>query len=192
MTSYVGMVSRRLDKRAKKSSTLQLARAEAKTIDQSYRGGKVPAGRDLRLHVSGDSKTIKGTKLLASAIKRWKKRGGNVAYSYTHAWRTVPRNEWKDISVLASVDSIKQVSAARKQGYAPALVVSEHISEKAYKVKGSKTTFIPCPSQTKDVPCVKCRLCFNADRLYKDNMGIAFAAHGIHKNEIKRRLTVIQ
>jgi hypothetical protein len=190
--SFVGITTHRLDEEAAGFSPLQAARAEAKAIDNSYKGGYVPERRDLRLHVAGDSRTIQGTRLINKAVGNWKARGGGDVWSYTHAWQHVTRQEWNNVSILASVSSVGEVLAAREKGYAPAIVVGEHISEKAYKLEGSDTKWIPCPAQTREVGCSDCRLCFNADRLYKDNMGIAFAAHGIQKGSIKKRLQVIQ
>lgn len=190
--SFVGITSRRLDKEAVNLSPLQVARAEAACIDNSYSGGKIPKGTILRLHVSGDSRTIKGSRLIDKAIGRWMKRGGNIAYSYTHAWRSVPRSTWKFAAVLASVDSIDDVEAAREKGYAPAIVIAEHHGDKAHLIEGSDTKWIPCPNQTRDVTCEKCKLCFNPDRLFHSNMGIAFAAHGVKRDELKRHLTVVK
>jgi hypothetical protein len=189
--SYVGMTVRKLNKKARQHSPLKLARAEAQTINASYRGGPVPQDRALRIHVSGDSRTKKGTRLISKAVSKWKARGGGDVWSYTHAHSHVPRKEWGSVSILASVDSIEQVEGARKQGYAPAIVVDHHPSEKAYKLTGSDTTFIPCPQQTRNVPCVDCRLCMKADWLYETNRGIAFAAHGVKRNEVKRHLKVV-
>ena len=190
--SFVGMVNQKMDRRAKGSSPLDVARAEAQAIDAAYNGGTVPAGRDLRLHVSGDSRTIKGTRLINNAIGRWKERGGGDCWSYTHAWQHVPRSEWNNVSILASVSSTDEVPQARKQGYAPSIVVGEHLSEKVYTLSGSDVKWIPCPAQTRNIPCVNCRLCFNADRLFQENMGIAFAAHSVFKESIKRRLAILQ
>src|SRR5580704_7162132 len=92
--SFVGMVNWRMQQRAKGSSPLQVARREAQAIDQSYNGKKVPNGRPMRLHVSGDSRTVKGTRLINAAVGRWKQRGGGDCWSYTHAWQRVPRKEW--------------------------------------------------------------------------------------------------
>jgi hypothetical protein len=191
-TSYVGMVNQRLNRLARQHSPLKVARAEAKVIDNAYGGGKVPAGRALRVHVSGDSKTIKGTRSINAAIGRWKTRGGGDVWSYTHSFRHVPRKEWSNVSILASIESTSQVEEVRKMGYAPALVVAEHLSEKSYKLVGADTTFIPCPQQTRGIPCVDCRLCMRANWLYETNRGIAFAAHGVNKNIIKKHLKVIQ
>lgn len=189
---YVGIVVGRLEKEMKSFSPLQAARAEAMAIDTSYNSNSVPIGRDLRLHVSGDSRTITGTRIINKAIGRWKQRGGGDSWSYTHSWRHVSRSEWSNVSILASIESVKDVKEVRRQGYAPALVVDNHPSNKVYYIKGSDVKWIPCPAQTKSIPCVECRLCFNADRLFRDNMGITFAAHGAKKSSIKRHLTVIK
>ena len=191
-SSYVGLIVGRLNRRARQHSPLEVARAEARCIDEAYHGGEVPAGRDLRIHISGDSRSVKGTRAINAAVGRWKKRGGNVAWSYTHSFKKISSKEWNNVSILASIESPEQVKEARKMGYAPALVVAEHPSEKAYKLPGSNTKWIPCVQQTRGVPCVKCRLCFDADRLYEQNMGIAFAAHGSRKNVVKRHLPVLQ
>lgn len=189
---YVGITSHRLDHEADGQSALDTARAEARAIDKAYDGGQVPQGRALRLHVAGDSRTLAGTRLINNAIGRWSRRGGGDAWSYTHAWRQVPRDAWSHVSVLASVSDAKEVRQARKQGYAPAIVVPQHPSDKAYLLDGDDTKWIPCPNQTRGVGCTDCRLCFNADRLFEGGFGIAFAAHGVMKDQMKRHLTVLK
>lgn len=190
--SYVGMTNHRLDEEAAGFSPLQAARAEAKAIDNSYKGGHIPQARALRIHVAGDSRTIAGTRLVNGAVKRWRERGGGDVWSYTHAWKNVPRKEWNQVSILASVTTVDEVVAAREKGYAPAIVVGEHVSEKAYQLEGSDTKWIPCPAQTRGVGCTDCRLCFNADRLHDGNYGIAFAVHGVKKDSLKKHLTVVK
>lgn len=191
--SFVGMTNNRLNKEAKKLSALDVARAEAFAIDSSYNGKSIPIGKYLRIHTSGDSKTIAGTKLINNAIKRWKKRGGNLVWSYTHSWSNVKRSHWSNVSVLASITNVSEVKLAKKQGYAPAIVVPNHKTDKAYYLKGSKVKWIPCPAQTKNnVTCESCKLCMKADWLFKTNRGIAFEAHGINKNTVKKHLTVIR
>ncbi len=188
---YVGITSHRLDDEAKGNSPLDTARAEAKAIDESYKGGPVPTGRDLRLHVAGDSRTLAGTRMINKAVKRWKQRGGGAVWSYTHAWKHVPREEWSHVSILASVSNVQEVPEARAQGYAPAIVVPQFDGDKAFQLDGCDTKFIPCPAQTRHVGCTDCRLCFNADRLHAGNFGIAFAVHGAKKEPLKRHLKVI-
>jgi hypothetical protein len=183
----------RLDREVDGISALQLARNEAQAIDQSYNGGPVPTGRNMRLHVAGDCRTIAGAKLINSSVSRWQRRGGGSVWSYTHCWDHVTKDVWSNVSMLASVDSVEEVTFAMQNGYAPAIVVSEHPSERTYVLPGSDTKWIPCPAQTKEgMGCVDCRLCFNANRLYNSNMGISFSAHGVKKNAIKRRLNVLK
>jgi len=188
----VGIHTVRLDAEAKGFTALQAARSEAKSIDDSYKGGAVPAGRAMRLHVAGDSRTLAGTRLINNAVGRWQKRGGRDCWSYTHAWKNVPREEWNNVSMLASVSNVTEAKEAMEQGYAPAIVVPEHPSDKAYKLGNSDIKWIPCPAQTREVGCSDCRLCFNADRLQENGFGIAFAAHGVKKSALKRHLTVVQ
>jgi len=192
-TAYVGIQVARLDKEASNLSALELAKMEAMAIDAAYGGGKVPAGRDLRIHVSGDSRTIAGSRLINSAVGRWKARGGNDAWSYSHSWKNVSRSNWKNVSILASIDKVEDAELAKAQGYAPAIVVSEFKNDKTFTLPGSDVKWIPCPAQTKDnVACTDCRLCMRSSYLENSNHGIAFAAHGIRKNVIKKRLNVIQ
>jgi hypothetical protein len=188
----LGIHLHRLDKEAEALSVLQVARAEAKAIDNSYNGGPVPSGRCLRLHVTGDSRTIAGTRIINNALGRWKQRGGGVVWSYTHCWDHVTRDQWSNVEMLASVDSVDEVEYARQNGYAPSLVVAEHPSDRAYLLPGSNTKWIPCPAQTRHIGCSDCRLCFNVDRLFNSNIGITFSAHGVKKNMIKRRLEVVR
>lgn len=190
--SFVGMTVSRLNTEAVGLSALAIARAEAAAIDSAYDGGQIPNNRDMRLHVSGDSRTIAGSKLINSAVARWKKRGGGDCWSYTHAWKNVARHNWNNVSILASVANVSEAVEARKQGYAPAIVVSQHESSKRFMLDGSDVKWIPCPAQTSGIGCTDCRLCFNADRIYNDNFGIAFAAHGVKKNELKRHLNVLK
>jgi len=192
--SYVGIVNARLTKEAESLTALQVARQEAKAIDESYLLGEVPENRFLRLHVSGDTKTIKGSKLINSASGRFKKKGGAGVYSYTHSWKNVPAKTWTNVSMLASVDSVKEANQARKLGYAPAIIVPEHTTDKAFTLKGSSIKWIPCPAQTKSetVTCLSCKLCMKADYLHSSKHGIAFAAHGTGAAKIKTRLKILQ
>ncbi len=191
----VGIHVSRLDKNAEanNSTPMDAALQEANLIKNSFKGKSIPYGKHLRLHVSGDTTTKEGAKVLSEAIDGYKKRGGGLVWSYTHAHRTVPRSAWtKNISILGSVDSIEEVKKVRRKGYAPAIVVTHFDSHKAFSIKGCKTKFIPCPAQTKEnVTCVDCKLCMRADDLYERNYGIAFAAHSIFKNKIVKRLKII-
>jgi hypothetical protein len=189
MGGKVAMVVRRLD--AKGMTALEAARAEAAAIDAAWGGKSVP-NVALRVHVSGDAATEEAAREIAAAVRRRSRRGGGSAWTYTHAWMHVPRSAWDGVSVLASVDSLADVDAARAQGYAPALVVAEHPADgRAYRDEAGRT-WIPCPEQTRGTPCTECRLCWSADALFARNAGIAFAAHGQRVTAMRRRLAVVQ
>lgn len=193
-SSHVGMIVRRLDAGAQGMSADDVATIEALAIDGAFSAGPVPQdgarglGRPLRLHVSGDARTPRAAATLAAAARRWVARSGGPVWSYTHAWRRVARRNWRGVSVLASVESTSDGSAALARGYAPAAVVASHPQDgKAFARHG--VTWIPCPSQTRGIGCTDCRLCFDADALVARRSGISFAAHGA---STKRVLSVIQ
>jgi len=186
--AMLGNVGVHVNKLEKNKSSIFYAKEEAKAIDESYYSGKVP-GAFLRIHISGDCRTKTAAKIVNAAVGRWKKRGGNKAWSYTHAWAHVPRKTWSNVSILASVESASQAKEAFQKGYVPAIVVAEFESDKAFYREGIK--FIPCPAQTKsNVNCSSCKLCFDDSKLMERKTGIAFAAHGVRKNKVK--LKVIQ
>jgi hypothetical protein len=183
-TGNVGIHVRRMDKNSSaqhRRNARIAANAEAKLLHEAI--AKNQHTLPLRLHVSGDCRTPTAAKIVSGAASRWK----NKVWTYTHAWKRVPRSAWGKVSVLASVDCPADIEKAVARGYAPAIVVPKHTSPRATKMYGVK--FIPCPAQTKEaVNCVSCGLCLNADRLHRDGFGISFAAHGVAKN----KLTVIK
>lgn len=184
---FVGIQNARLTRQRRSYTPTEIAKQEAKLIESSFKGKAVP-GVVLRLHVSGDVTTRTGVKLLAKASDNYRKRGGGKVWTYSHAWKKIPRKNWGDISAMASCDTLDEAKEAMKAGYAPAMVVPSFESSKAYMIGGIK--FIPCPNQTTDVTCEKCKLCMRSELLNSKNSGILFAAHGARKNKIK--LNVVQ
>jgi hypothetical protein len=182
----------RLDRAAENKTPEQVARAEAKAINFSYDGGAVPNGRQLRLHVSGDCRTNRAAKIVSKSIDGWYERGGGDVWTYTHSWRKVSRESWGKVSVLASMENPADAKDAIARGYAPAVIVAEHKSDKAGLLPGSDVEWIPCPSQTRGVACSDCGLCQDSAKLLAGNKGIAFAAHGVQENKVKRYLEVLK
>lgn len=175
--------ARQLDAAAEGLTADQVIAEEARLVDGAFHGRRIPqdgarGGRDLRLHVGGDVGSALGARLLAGAAGRWRERGGGAVWSFTHAWREVPREAWGPISVLASVERPADIEAARAAGYAAAIVVDRFPSDKAFSVPGSSTKIVPCPAETRGTTCVECRLCLDADKLARKNVTIAFEAHG--------------
>ncbi len=144
-----------------------------------------PAGHPLRIHVSGDATTEFRAIQMARGAAAWP----GPVWSYTHAWREVSRKSWGIVSVLASCESTADVAEALNAGYAPALVVSHH-PENGRSVRDENgIKLIPCPSQTRDVSCADCRLCWNDEMLIAQRACITFSVHGVAK---KRALNVLQ
>jgi hypothetical protein len=180
---FTRFTARKLDEAARGLTVDQVIAEEARLINAAFNGGRVPqdgarGGRDLRLHVGGDVGSAVGARLLAGAAERWRDRSGGVIWSFTHAWREVPREAWGSISVLASVEQPEDIQVARAAGYAAAIVVDEFSSDKPFFLPGSNTKIVPCPAETRGTTCVECRLCLDDDKLSERHVGIAFEAHG--------------
>jgi hypothetical protein len=162
-----------------------LARREAAAI------AALTGDRPLRLHVVGDARTPLAARILAEAAESYRKRGSRPVWTYTHAWRVVPRSCWGTaVSVLASCESTEQVARARGRGYAAALVVPSYQRESAYDLDGVRV--VPCPWQTRGVTCRDCRLCFDDQALLRRGHAIAFAAHGAGAATVRLALRLIQ
>lgn len=175
--------------RDQKASRLRIAKAEARAIDGLLTSGKVK-NRPLRIHVGGDAPTPEAAALIAGAARRYSERVEAPAYTYTHAWRDVPRDAWQGVSVLASVESVADAKLALARGYAPAIIVDHFDGDKASAVDGIR--LIPCPAQTRDdVSCADCRLCMHADRLVATNSAVAFAAHGTQARKTREILRAV-
>lgn len=171
---HLGRVNRTLEAASAGATPLEVARAEARAIDGL--SGRAP----LRLHVGGDARTEAAARVVSAAAERYSDRGGQPAFTYTHAWKRVPRDAWGTVSVLASVESLaeaRDARDARAAGYAPALTVDRHPADgKAWR--DGELRVVPCPEQTRGVACADCRLCFDASALRLRGAVIAFAMHG--------------
>ena len=177
---YTGMINSKLQ--FYRATPREVARQEAAAID-----GLKARGQALRIHTGGDCRTNDAAKYVSAAAIRFRKRGGGSVWTYTHAWRDVRRESWRDVSVLASVDTIADVPEARRRGYASAIISPFPTDRKAWRVDG--LTIIPCPAQVKDtVTCTDCRLCWSDQKLIERNAVIAFEPHGSGAKRIEKRL----
>jgi hypothetical protein len=181
-----------LDEAARDFTPDEVVAEEARRICRAFHGWRIPQdggrhgqdGRDLRLHDSGDVTTAEQASLLAATADDWIRRGGGVPWTYTHAWRQIPRKSFGKISVLASVETPEDIERARSLGYASAIVVDKFPSKRAFRLPGSSATIIPCPAEKSGRTCVQCRLCLDADGLLRRNEAIAFQAHGPDKKRV--------
>lgn len=120
-----GMVVRRLDKEAQaaKLDSGDISYLEARAIANMFQrvpqDGPRGGGRPLRLHIAGDCTTSMGAHLLDLGVAEFQAKGGGAAFTYTAAWRTVPREAWGRISVLASVQNGDEALQAQALGCRP-------------------------------------------------------------------------
>lgn len=183
-------VTRRLNEAAEGATALDAALAEAEAIDRM----DVAPGRPMRLHTVGDCATDEAARIVAAASARYRSRGGGPVWTYTHAWRTVDRASWGDVSVLASCETIEDIRAARERGYATAIVVDEFPGRERYYLMpgepGRSEAVIPCPAQTSHRTCSDCRLCMNDDARLQQHHTIGFAIHGIPATKRAARMAL--
>jgi len=173
MSGPVGWHMRRLAEiqRTRKESHIATAKGEARMIRALRRVTPI------RLHTAGDCKSPEAATIVSKASEEFMQRTGQPVYTYTHAWRNVPRASWGEVSVLASAESMDDVKKAFTKGYAVALAVNAHESPKSQLVDGFK--LLPCPAQTGRVEnCKKCKLCMKDKFLRKARVVITLAAHG--------------
>ena len=186
-SGLVGMHTKRLNQSsdARDMSVDELAMHEA--IALAGLSGKLP----VRLHVMGDATTNTAAKLLSDAAQYHTNKYSQPVWTYTHAWREVERRSWQQVSILASCESTQDAREAMSRGYAAAVVVDHHESDKAYELDGIK--LVPCPQQTgRAATCVECGLCMRAPQLLKMGSVIAFEAHGQQAGKAKQALVQIQ
>jgi hypothetical protein len=171
--------------RSRITDPVTIAREEAKAI------GTLSGTRPLRLHVVGDCTSDESARILARAVKAYKRRGNQPAWTYTHAWRDISRCSFGSISALASCESTEQVKTASAKGYAAVLVVDRFESEKAYTT-ADDIKIVPCPQQTgRTENCATCKLCWDDARLREMRVTVGFAAHGAQASAVRRQLVQI-
>ena len=153
------------------NSKLSIAKQEAKAIDTL--SGRWP----LRIHTIGDCSTPAAAKTIAAAAERFMAKHNEAAYTYTHAWRTVPRSAWGKVSVLASCETVAEVRTAQKMGYSATLVLPNFAKPVTHNVCGLRVT--PCLKQTgASRSCLDCGLCMKEATLKKAGITIGFKVHG--------------
>jgi hypothetical protein len=155
------------------ASPEDIARAEADKIREL--SGRYP----LRLHVIGDSKTDEAARIVADASAEYTSWRGAPVWTYTHAWRTVDRASWGNVSVLASCETEQDVRDATARGYATALVWDPDVPLPS-SVGGTNT--LQCLQQSGRAPdCARCGngkpICAR-DTSLRGRATIVFMAHG--------------
>jgi hypothetical protein len=170
----------RITRQAQGQSLIKIAKHEARGISQL--SGRLP----LRLHVTGDCTTAQCAREISRACWEYTIKHGCPVWSYTHAWRKIPKNAWGKIHVFASCESILDVEKAHSRAYPTALILPE-LPSKCVDL-GRGLTGIPCTEQQKGVPCVSCRLCFQSTKLRQRGQVVLFRAHGSGAKKVKEVL----
>lgn len=182
----------RLDRASRGMDGLEVSLAEADALSKIWPRG-VPqdghrGGRDIRLHVGGDTSCTRGARALADAVQTLKDRGLGAAWTYTHRWRTIPRESWGPIRIFASVERSVDAIEAMRRGYSPALTRAEVFGSGTWKV-APDLAITPCPYEAhpSKPTCSKCRLCLDG-ALDRVGHGVAFFAHGRETDLVRIRL----
>jgi hypothetical protein len=161
----------------------EIARIEARAIDA------LPADRKLRVHVVGDCRTSAASAIVGAAMVRYEARGGFPAWTYTHAWATVPRSAWNGARVFASVHTHADVTVARANGYTGLAIAgtARHPGRKVYRVLDVDA--VPCPAQQFDdgrgrVQCETCTICQEPDKMADRGLAVVFQPDQLKKGTI--------
>lgn len=177
-----GICTARLNKAGAGATPETVAQDEAAAI----RGlsGRLP----LRLHVVGDCATEAAARIVAEAAADHTAKAGQIVWTYTHAWRTVPRAAWGAVSVLASCETAADVAEAHARGYAAAIVTPATGQAKAWRTPQGDT-MVPCPQQTgRAADCAACRLCWRDGANLAARRVVVFEAHGSGRRKAEAAL----
>jgi len=139
----------------------------------------------LRLHIVGDCKTAKAAQIVSKAADEYQERSDQKVWTYTHAWKDVPREKWGNVSVLASCETIAEAKHAMKRGYAASVVRAKPF-EKPFYLEG--VIMVPCLELTKGIKCNKCKVCWHDKELRDSKKVICFFPHGAGKEDARRAL----
>jgi hypothetical protein len=178
-----GIHLRKLNRNAAKQNktrAVDIAREEARAIRELK--GDLP----LRLHIVGDCKTPQAAEIVARACEDYTKKQGKKVWTYTHAWKSIPREKWGDISVLASCEKMEDAHQAMQRGYAASMVRLKPFKQ-SFMYKGVKMT--PCPEMVADIPCNQCGMCLNDTKLKDRKRVICFFPHGSGANHARTAIT---
>ena len=178
-TGHCGMHLARLNKTATENNItrpIDIAKKEAEAIS------KLKGDKPLRLHIVGDCRTSKAAEIVAKAATEYTAKHGQPVWTYTHAWREIPRSKWGSISVLASCETITEAKEAMKRGYAASIV---RLKEFDRPFVWEDVIMMPCLEMTKGTKCDKCKLCFNDQALINKEKVVCFFPHGSKQNAAK-------
>jgi len=165
----------------KVTTPIEIAKHEAAAIR------KLKGDKPLRLHIVGDCRTSKAAEIVAAAAAEYTAKQGQPVWTYTHAWKEIPRAKWGSISVLASCETIDEAKHAMKRGYAASIV---RLKEFSRPFAWEDVIMMPCLELTKGTKCDKCKLCLKDQELLKKEKIVCFFPHGSGTNKAKDAIRV--
>ena len=153
-----GITFNRVSRNSESLSLKEIAQHEANAIN--FLDSDLP----LRLHVTGDCSNDESASIVSDACEAYSQRSNQIVWSYTHAWKTVAREAWGSVNVLASCETIEQAIEAHDKGYSVAFVVplnkiADTVKQCAEKGLNAKL----CNSFSKGSTCTRCKVCFTTD-----------------------------
>lgn len=143
----------------------------------------LPEGKAIRHHVSGDflkPGDLIDDEYIDAVLKGHNERDDLEGWSYTHAWKRLDANRMngaKSLTVNASCDSEEEVFQALEAGWPVTTVVPEDHQGGYISKEGKSARVVICPSQTNDLSCSECKLCWRKNR----KAVVAFRVHGSGK-----------
>ena len=167
-----------------------IAQDEARAID-----AKVKPSRNLRLHVVGDCQIDEAAAIVSAAVSRYLQRAKDLgnkvsAWTYTHAWRTVNRASWGQVSVMASCESSADVKLAWSNGYAASCIIPDFPADGKLFVRDG-VRYLPCLEQSgRAADCDSCGVCFRDDTLLRTRTVIGFKPHGDKAKALAKRVAL--
>lgn len=180
---HCGFTFSRLTKNASKATLKAIALEEARKITE------LTCVKPLRLHISGDCRTPETAKILAEAARIYTLGTNQPVWTYTHSWRLIPRENWGNISVLASCETFEDVAYANSRGYAACMVRYKPFEKPFYSISKDITyQMVPCKEQVKGIKCSECKMCFNDKKLLENESIICFFTHGSQKRKVEEIL----
>jgi hypothetical protein len=148
---------------------------------------KLPKRKKVRHHVSGDFfvNDAPDWDYIESVILGHSAREDLKGWSYTHGWRQLEAkymNIAKSLCVNASCDNEEEAVEAVAAGWPTVMVGDEDFgADGKLRRLSDGTKLVVCPSQTHDIPCSDCMLCFRKQR----DCVVVFRAHGHGKKYLE-------
>lgn len=145
--------------------------------------------KPLRLHISGDCRTPEAAKILAFGAAKYKEKHNQPVWTYTHAWKDIPRKAWGNISVFASCETMKEVQLANNRGYAVCMTRYKPF-DKGFFYNNDPEGYwmLPCKEQVSGITCSNCHYCFKDEYHLQNKNILCFFSHGTQKNKINNIL----